>query len=509
MSDLRTQGCHNIPVLVDVRAPFSNFNFVEQLFSKGPIQRILSLARMNDFSTMIVEEIESVGYSKEDDEELLEARLGLSTKKLKRLSFFKAVFKSVDDIEKLSNEDYIGYAILKEIPWGNRFRWIVFESVIQPSRHDNNYYHSKKVYKVRCNNSNFEIEGNIYCQQNALTNVCAHAALRTCLSMTKKYNDFSYKQINSILKDKKMPHIVKEGLSSEQIKCILDSLNIRRSTQVYSKDSVSSEVPFQKYIYGSIESGFPVLLGFQTGDDEHHIIPILGHTFNEDTWVPNAQASYSKIGEDTRYVPSETWVSSYLCNDDNFGPHFCLPRQYLTEENNIFVIAFQPFEAKYDATVAEVIAIDYLHSIAMAMHPTQNMWIKRLRTAILIERGWVVLRPVFLTGEQYIDYLENLKDWNSGRISKDIIKMFRKQLKGYYWVVEVSLPELFPANRNKLGEIVLDATVAVDPQTFTSAFMFARFPGCLYLIEQDKNLKPILNFYKFDINSHTKIYMKK
>ena len=65
MKNLRLTPCSSIPKLRNTEPPFSNFDFIESTFGLcRPLHRILSLARMSNFSTMILEEIENVGYSK-------------------------------------------------------------------------------------------------------------------------------------------------------------------------------------------------------------------------------------------------------------------------------------------------------------------------------------------------------------------------------------------------------------------------------------------------------------
>ena len=91
-----------------------------------------------------------------------------------------------------------------------------------------------------------------------------------------------------------------------------------------------SPASFQKLLYGSIESGFPGIIFFRTVEGDCHAIPIFGHTFNEDTWVPNAELSYFKVGSDTMYIPSESWVSMFIAHDDNFGSNFCIPHRFLS-----------------------------------------------------------------------------------------------------------------------------------------------------------------------------------
>jgi hypothetical protein len=56
---------------------------------------------------------------------------------------------------------------------------------------------------------------------------------------------------------------------------------------------------YQRDLYGSIESGLPALVGFELDDPTagpsggpRHVIPVFGHTFNEDTWLPQAHRAY-------------------------------------------------------------------------------------------------------------------------------------------------------------------------------------------------------------------------
>ncbi len=509
MEELKTQGCLGNPEILDVRPPFSNFDFVEDRFGGEcvPIRRIFSQARMGGFSTLVIEEIPSVGLSKEDDTDLIEAGLKPINRPLYRLTFFKSIFANAVDIQNQSNEDFLGYAILKAVPTGNRFRWIVFESVTNPARHDNNFYHATREYKVSSHNKIFSIKGNIYCQQNDLTNVCAHVALRTCISMVEGFNDFSYREMNRILKAKGFPHGVGEPLSIVQIKTVLDSLGIKYSDQWYPLTGEQPNVPFQKYLYASVESGYPALLGFTFGGASGHIIPVIGHTFNEDTWVPNAETSYFTIGKDTRYVPSELWVSSYICHDDNFGSHFCLPRQYMSKNSELFVIAIKPKQVKYDAINAEAIAVDYLYSIAVNMIPNEvNRWLRRLREAILIKSGWVVLRTIFMSGKEYIDHLRGSKGWQDEIIDPKVLDVLENGLKGYYWVVEISLPELFPANRRKLGEIVLNAEVELSKELDLSTYVLARLPGQFYFFGLDENSKIFVQKRDCGIKTHSRVF---
>lgn len=94
------------------------------------------------------------------------------------------------------------------------------------------------------------------------------------------------------------------GLSVEQMQNVLNALKIPYSDLDYAEvskidSSIRENIPYQKYLYAGIESGCGGLLGFKMADPNEpsrHIIPFYGHTFNKDTWTPDAEAHYFNIG---------------------------------------------------------------------------------------------------------------------------------------------------------------------------------------------------------------------
>ncbi|MFA7706215.1 MAG: hypothetical protein WCX91_03835, partial [Candidatus Omnitrophota bacterium] len=199
MSDLRTASAIDVPQVIDAKPAFSNFSFIESLFGNlDSIRRIFSQVRFLGYKTLIVEHIDSVGFSKEDDLDLQSEGISIVLDPLVRVSFFRNEFKNIADITSQDNSSFLGYAILKKIPPDGH--WIVFESVIISPRHDNNYLHKLRKYNVNVGGKLFNVKGILYCQQNSLTNVCAHAALRTCISINTPPADFSYSLMNKILR---------------------------------------------------------------------------------------------------------------------------------------------------------------------------------------------------------------------------------------------------------------------------------------------------------------------
>jgi hypothetical protein len=97
-------------------------------------------------------------------------------------------------------------------------------------------------------------------------------------------------------------------------------------------------VQYQRFVYGSIESGFPAIIIFgENGGSETqaakkeflHAVITFGHTFNRHMWVPRVEVARFRLGETTGYIPSDLWAGSFVGHDDTLGPHFTIPRHYM------------------------------------------------------------------------------------------------------------------------------------------------------------------------------------
>ena len=250
------------------------------------------------------------------------------------------------------------------------------------------------------------------------------------------------------------------------------------------------------------------MLGFKLEGPQaagHHIITFFGHTFNQDAWAPNAEVAYFHVGEQTRYLPSEAWLSSFIGHDDNFGSNFCVPRLYVTPEQVQYVVALHPSGVHYSGVVAEAIAVDYLYSLLPQLDSARVRWLKRLISSARDQQ--VVLRAVAMTRNRYTDHLLHSRDWHYNSEEKQICRSIRDNVPEHLWVVEVSLPELFPANQRKLGEIVLDATKEPSRGLDFRSFLFGRFPGRFLFLKRTRlDGSPEFISVPSGLKSHTPLY---
>jgi hypothetical protein len=77
------------------------------------------------------------------------------------------------------------------------------------------------------------------------------------------------------------------------------------------------------------------------------------------------------------------------------------------------------------------------------------------------------------------------------------------------WMIELSVPELFPANLHKIGEILLNAAKEPIPNEEVQNFILARLPGG-YILQAgtDETGTPKFTLGPSDIKSHTLLYSK-
>jgi hypothetical protein len=313
---------------------FSNFLFVDKDYGSDPVlRRVLSLARKNKFQSLLIEEIaeNDCALLQEENDALRIRRPDFKRSIVHRLSFFK------NRRQQAPGEGaFLGYVIFKQDLYGNdpKLQTHIYESVTVPCRgaKENNYIHCHREFAVNTSRGRFKVNGVLYAQQNDLTFVCAHVALRSVLACMLPEGDITYSKINNLLgidhRNRKVGG--HSGLGPEDIEFVFNQLGVPYEKVVHEpKEGLFLVTDFQRDLYGFIESGFPALVGFESDEPKprRHIIPVFGHTFNEDTWLPNAQRAY--FGGKLSYYPSENWLSTFVVHDDNFGPYFCLPRHFL------------------------------------------------------------------------------------------------------------------------------------------------------------------------------------
>jgi len=518
MQNAHRDASPNIVRFVDLDRPFSSFDLIDDKFQGIPaVRRCFSLARSFHCKTLLIEDIPAAGIIEEENLELTGLYPKYVCRGLKRLSFWKSNFKTTRGVASRKDNDLVGYVILKQdyIP-GNKDQWHIFEAVFKKYEHEHNCVPSPGNYGVSFLDKHFAIKGVLYCQQNGLNKACAHVALRSLLSRLVPDENISYRKLNEIAqKVASGAYNPANGLSVGQMQGILNAFNVGYTDLDYetlskSQPDIRKDIPYQKHLYAGIESGCGGLLGFSMSgpqaEDAKHIIPFYGHTFNKDTWAPDADISYFNIGGGVGYIPSEMWTSSFIGHDDNFGPNFCVPRLYVKPEQVQYVVELRRPEAQFGGIVAEAQALQFLYSLHANLKG-ENRWVERLRVHSHPDVQNVVLRAVCVDREVYLDHLRTIRCWDGKTEASFMADALSGLLPELLWVVEISIPHLFPANERKLGEIVLNATLARDESKEVDhrLFLLARLPEHYYLINSTNQYGPSFIEVPSKLISHTPV----
>ncbi len=474
---------------------FSNFLFVDEHFGSNPVlRRIFSQARKHDYQSVLIEEIVESECSllAEENEALATRRSDFIKAEAHRVSFF---LSAKDQIPR--REDFLGYAVFKwdHFSKESKPRARVFESVMRPCRTEdqNNFIHCSRDYEVNTMAGCFPVKGVLYAKQNNLTFVCAHAALRSVLACVLPEGDISYSRMNALAgvdhRSRQVGPVGDKthGLGPLELERILDGLGVHYERLIHEPALVDPATgkpltlptEYQRELYGYIESGCPTLMGFEvdpkpgeTGDPARHAIPVFGHTFNEDAWLPNAQRLY--FGGGQTYYPSENWLSNFVIHDDNFGPYFCLPRHFVKKDSFRIMYGVKPAATTFRATEAEAVGFNLCLAIASSYPKRHQDWYDRF--AVFARGEWLVLRTLLLRREEYLAQLYEVRDRTGAALEGEIRQRLRDVLPAHFWMVEASAPELFSTTRRKFGEIFVAADKPASPLS-PALFLAARLPG--------------------------------
>jgi hypothetical protein len=295
------------------------------------------------------------------------------------------------------------------------------------------------------------------------------------------------------------------GLEPADMENILNGLNLPYEKIVHEPSKqLLLPTEYQRDLYGCIESGLPALVGFELDSQgaanpgSRHAIPVFGHTFNEDTWMPQAQRAY--FGGALSYFPSENWLSTFVVHDDNFGPYLCQPRHFLKKDHFRIMYGMKARATTFNATEAEAIGFAFCNAIINSRPRGLNDWYDRF--AVFTKRGWLVLRTILSKKEDYLKHLQEIRAWDGAKLEAEFIQRFTDHLPANFWMIEASAPELFNSSRRKFGEILLPCDKPLPKPLNATMMLAARLPGLIYLRpgQLQFEVKPTL------VKSHTPLF---
>lgn len=527
--DHRLQAPVGVPEVRCFDCPeFSSFRYIQDHFPGAgrPIHRAFSLSRMAECHVLVSEQIQSVGLLKSNDDELASMG-GRPLDAIYRLSFWRTPYRNGMSVLDLKPEHLFGYVILKhdeglalgEFGEFKISRWYVFEGVFQEERKRTSFVTHEMPYHLCVGGRLFEIRGVLYCQQNGINKVCAHVALRTLLSRMSKEEDVDNKEINDLARTARPEKEFdpRGGFDQLNTRKVLEGFGVSSYSYSYlaSDQNADTKVPYQAYVYAGVEAGFGSLLHFKfkPNDKDGHVIPVYGHTFNRQTWVPDAEMSYFMLSKNDGYIRSDSWTSNFLAHDDNFGSNYCIPRKQIASENVFEVTVLQEPGVRMIGPIVEA-AVKHILDLWVPKIDVCNLWNRQIVKlgdgGVRMVRTAVVLRTVVTDRESY---LLSLGDSGDGQGNKEdeiaINRLNNIGLPEKMMMVEVSLPQLFPANKRRIGEFLFDASINAGSTVdgvVASSFIFARMPGSYLIAERKEGSATKGNFYRSHLTDHVRLY---
>jgi len=484
----------DVKPLQSCESPISFFQLIESIWEGGndqPLHRLCSLMRKMKAKSFAREEL-IANQELNDEKEMASINIGNAiTLEATRLTFFCHLPESKRwDDESLKEDHILGYAVIVKLKASNgtTFKTHLLEAVVRPPsvilRDSNdylimpitNYYmHNVKTFKTCLGTEErhrvFSIVGSFFTQQNWYTSVCAHACLRMAMNSSPVVNckKLTNKEINDILQipDYKMNG---SGLDQNQIIRVVGHMGCECHSANFSNQTA---VEYDHFMYPSLESCFPTILGIEYWDRKEqkvvgHVVTVLGHTINSDRWEPEAIRGYGGYPLKP-YIPTAEWCDHYIISDDNYGMYSTLPtdaiRNFIVPTKNpnrhaSIAVSIVPDKVSLPGYNAEQFAIGkaalLINSVGLK---TPNIWHERLKEKNLKERNQnLVCRTLLQTKGGYVDFIGK----HVSNFTPEQQKCF-DSLPDHIWVSEISLPNVYTANKHKLGDVVLRAALIPIP----------------------------------------------
>jgi hypothetical protein len=249
-----------------------------------------------------------------------------------------------------------------------------------------------------------------------------------------------------------------------------------------------------------MESGFPGFIDFKTQKKYiSHVVPILGHTLNTDRWTPEADIRYRRHVR-YHFRPVSAWVDNFIIHDDNFGMYLCYPTSKFEEKKRKigylveYVLFLTNEKIKDTPDKVEISSIEAIRQILKEnkdVKPEINFWFHKL---VNETSAPLVTRTLAADKSEYVKCLKKVDFERNRKISDTTVKKISKHIPDKFWLTEVSLPDLYTANKTDLVNIISDLN--------TGQIKFMRFPKICGLLKSGR----IIDVLYLETGSHYDLY---
>ena len=242
-----------------------------------------------------------------------------------------------------------------------------------------------------------------------------------------------------------------------------------------------------------------------------HVVPVLGHTLNTDIWHAEAELAY-KNRNSLNYRPASEWVDHFIINDDNFGMYLCLPVDSLKKTTDFnedpefrayAAIIIVPVQLKTPAIEAELAGVNSIRNLLTAMkdnYTQDDIWLERLTDPL----APIVARTLLLTKSDYEQHLRIEKDFSGVAFPDDEISGIIDSLPDYFFLTEITLPDLYSANKTKVIDFLYccDKPPTIDNREHYKRWILIRMPGACIKNRKTNNL------IELTVKSHFPLFRK-
>ena len=478
--------------------------------SDAPIHRFCTLARKMGVRSFVIEDASAREGVAEEIEQLEAFTPGMPEERVRAftLTFLTEAVGDPAAVERIDPAHVISQSVIIEFPTAERRISYVFAATARICRLPsgvpllNNFVAVRPDQRVEVGGRTMAVAGTFFCQQNGVTSVCGHTAVRT-LVMNASGGAVS----NAVLNDEwgivpgrpiELPeNAVEDALRSRglQLFCYDLDKTARRQRARLPDDDIWT------VLTGLAESGTPSLLVLGTGPTVDHVVPVIGHTVNTDEWHP--QGAYAYLADARGSTSSSLWIDHLVINDDQLGPYYCLSRAGLFDRSGLAtavtprrVIAMLPENADVSPLAAETLVRGIYAGLLQAARRSTGGSPPRWLTFLAQTTERRIFRTVLSNRPAYVRSLLADPNVATDPAATEIVGRIAGGLPDLFWMVEVSLPNIMLANKHKLGEFLVPTSGGRHPVPV--AF---RVPGRIGTTAGDE-----VSLLPFPIEGHTPMH---
>ena len=144
------------------------------------------------------------------------------------------------------------------------------------------------------------------------------------------------------------------------------------------------------------------------------------------------------------------------------------------------VIGTLPYSCRLRSLEAEAVALAWLYEHVDNIDDEGVLWLKRYVRMHAARQ--LVLRSLLVSKEAYLRHLESVTGWDGTVASEDFVSNLGGVVEvPDVWLIEISVQELYPTNKRKLGEILVNCSLSYDDIDASGgaekAVLAVRLPG--------------------------------